>query len=413
MGFQRHHQVWAVMIFGWIANYMVRSGLSPILIPIRMELGLTYAQAGWIASALFYAYAAMLFPAGYLGDRIGRKIVLVLCTLWWAVFSLLTGWAGSFLGLFLMRFFTGIGQGSYFSNDRPIINAYTPKEQSGFGQSVSFIGLGTGMFLGYTLAGLISSAWGWRSVFYLFSIPSLIAACLIWKYIEEPKAIASPKDAPSTEIVSYSIVFQKKDLWMLYLGGIPGVYAVWMAGTWGPAIFNELGVKSLTVSSLLSSLVGISAIPGLLLTGWISDRMIRRNLGRKGLVAGEFILIAGMLFLLGAAVRFRWSPGTAAVILFFIGTFAWGHWGAFYALIADIVPQKIQGTCYGLTNSINFIGALVAPPFTGWVKDVSGSFEWGCHASALMMLAGAFCIAAIHPPFRLAPERPVASYRKG
>jgi len=188
---------------------------------------------------------------------------------------------------------------------------------------------------------------------------------------------------------------------------LPGVYAVWMAGTWGPAIFNELGVESLAFSSWLSSLVGISAIPGLLMTGWISDRLNRRNLGRKGVIVAEFILIAVFMSLMGAAVRFRWSPAAAAVILFGIGVFAWGHWGAYYTLIADIVPPKIQGTCFGLTNSINFIGALVAPPFTGWVKDVTGSFEWGCYTSALMILFGSIFIAAIHPPFSFKPEKPI------
>jgi len=173
MKWQYYHTVWTIMVFGWVANYMVRSGLSPVLIPIRKEFGLTYAEAGLVGSALFYAYVGILFPAGYIGDRVGRKIVLVICTFWWTAASVLTGFANSFLALFLSRFMTGIGQGSYFSNDRPIISAYTPREKTGLGQGISFIGLGTGMFLGYILAGLISSLLGWRYVFYLCLLPVL------------------------------------------------------------------------------------------------------------------------------------------------------------------------------------------------------------------------------------------------
>ncbi|MEW5908585.1 MAG: MFS transporter, partial [Thermodesulfobacteriota bacterium] len=366
MPWKEYHKVWGVMIFGWIANYMVRSGLAPVLIPIRQEMNLTYAQAGWIASALFYAYAGMLFPAGHLGDRFGRKMVLVVCTFWWAVSSVLTGFAESFAALFLFRFLTGLGQGSYFSNDRPIISHYTPKEKQGFGQSFSFIGLGTGMFLGYVLAGLISSSLGWRYVFYFFSLPSFAAGILILKYIKEPKSCVS-NSSNSRPQVPYSILFKKTDLWMLYIGGIPGVYAVWMAGTWGPAIFQELGVGTLAASSVLSGLIGISAIPGLLMTGWISDIMVKNNMGRKGLIGAQFCAIALLMLLMGAAIRLKWSPYWGAVIIFCIGFFAWGHWGAFYALISDIVPHHIQGTCYGFTNSVNFIGALIAPPMTGWI----------------------------------------------
>jgi hypothetical protein len=73
-----YHQVWLVMIFGWITNYLVRSALSPVLIPLMREFSLTYAQAGLLASAFFYAYALMQFPAGYLGDRFGKKRILIL-----------------------------------------------------------------------------------------------------------------------------------------------------------------------------------------------------------------------------------------------------------------------------------------------------------------------------------------------
>jgi MFS family permease len=407
MKWQYYHTVWTVMVFGWVANYMVRSGLSPVLIPIREEFGLTYAEAGLVGSALFYAYVGILFPAGYIGDRLGRKIVLVTCTFWWAAASVLTGLANSFTTLFLSRFMTGIGQGSYFSNDRPIISAYTPREKAGLGQGISFIGLGTGMFLGYILAGLISSLLGWRYVFYLFSIPSLIAALLILKVIKEPTGRGKNTNLPRRTEVPLSIIFRKRDLWMLYIGGIPGVYAVWMAGTWVPAMFRELGVESLAISALFASLLGISAIPGLTVTGYLSDKLGKRKLGRKGLIAVEFFLMGFFMFLMGLAVRQQWSALTGALIVFSFGFFVWGHWAAFYAIIADIVPKEVQGSCYGLTNSINFIGSLIAPPLTGWIKDVTSSFEWGCYLTVIIILIGAIFILGVSPPFRLEPEIPI------
>ena len=132
MKWKKYHTVWAIMIFGWVTNYMVRSSLSPLLIPILQEFKLTYAQAGILATAFFYAYTFMQFPAGYLGDRLGRKVVLIFCTSWWGLMSLCTGLAHSFASLFIFRFLTGVGEGAYFSNDRPIISAYTPERKSGF-----------------------------------------------------------------------------------------------------------------------------------------------------------------------------------------------------------------------------------------------------------------------------------------
>ena len=403
MKWERYHTVWMIMIFGWVTNYMVRSSLSPLLIPIRQEFKLTYAEAGILATAFFYAYTMMQLPAGHLGDRWGRRFVLVLCTSWWGFMSLLTGLAQSFFSLFAFRFLTGLGEGAYFSNDRPIISAYTPEKKRGLGQGISFIGLGTGMFFGVSLAGWISDLWGWRTVFLLFAFPSFLASFLIFRLIKEPprQNIAKSEDRR----VPYSLIFRSPDLWLLYLGGIPGIYALWVVGTWAPAMFQEIGVESLSRSSLYSSLLGISAIPGLTLTGLVSDWLVRRGKGRKGLIALEFFLIAFCMFFLGYGLKVKFSISTFLVVYFMAGFFIWGHWAAFYALLPDIVPYEILGTAYGLTNTIHFLGSLIAPWATGWIRDMTASFSWGLYLSAIFCVVGGILILCVSPAFRWRTEK--------
>ena len=154
--------------------YMVRVGMSPILVPIMEEFHLNYAQAGFLSSAVFWAYTSMQIPSGYMGDRWGRRRFLLLGTLSWSILCLLTGFVTSFALLFLVRFLTGMAEGTYFGNDRPIIAAYTPSEKMGMGQGISTMGMGFGMGFGILLAGQIAEWWGWRSVFILYAIPSII-----------------------------------------------------------------------------------------------------------------------------------------------------------------------------------------------------------------------------------------------
>jgi MFS family permease len=177
MPLQYYHQVWLVLIFGWVSNYMVRVALSPVLLPLMQEFSLSYAQAGLLASAVFYSYALMQFPAGYLGDRFGKKRILILCILGWGLCSLAMAAAASFAALLLVRFLTGLAQGTYFSNDRPIIAYYTPKEKAGIGQGISFMGLGLGMWLGILLAGWISDHWGWLTGLIKDATASFAFAC--------------------------------------------------------------------------------------------------------------------------------------------------------------------------------------------------------------------------------------------
>ena len=394
------------MVFGWVTNYMVRSSLSPLLIPILQEFKLTYAQAGILATAFFYAYTFMQLPAGHLGDRLGRKIVLVLCTSWWGLMSLFTGLVHSFASLFIFRFLTGVGEGAYFSNDRPIISAYTPEKKRGLGQGISFIGLGIGMFIGISLAGWISDLWGWRSVFILYAFPSFLASFLIYWVIKEPPRQES-KNSENVK-TSYSLIFKSRDLWLLYLGGIPAIYALWVVGTWAPAIFKEMGVESLARSSFYSSLLGISAIPGLAITGLVSDWLARKGKGRKGLIAIEFFMISLCMLALGYGLKVRMNIYLFTIFFFMAGFFIWGHWAAFYALLPDIVPYEILGTAYGLTNTIHFLGSLIAPWATGWVKDVTGSFSWGLYLAGIFCILGGILILAVGPAFRFEKERSIS-----
>ena len=45
--------VWTLLIYAWVANYMIRMALSSLLPPIMTELGLSYTRAGFLATAFF------------------------------------------------------------------------------------------------------------------------------------------------------------------------------------------------------------------------------------------------------------------------------------------------------------------------------------------------------------------------
>ncbi len=434
-----YQTVWVVVIFAWITNYLVRMGLSPVLVPIMREFHLTHSQAGLLATAFFFAYTFMQLPAGVLGDWIGKKTILVLAPLWWGLTSLGTGLAPTFGHLFLARFLTGVGQGTYFGNDRPVIAAYTPPEKMGFGQGVSFTGLGMGLAIGISLAGVIADQWGWRMVFFLFAIPSLLAGAINWWKIQEPPrqgGIRLPvwmwllllpfplallgglmADQPLLQwsslispaafllcLVGRQPGIRRGDLWLTYVAGIAPIYCLWVVGIWAPAMFIEIGVKELGRSSLLASLLGVSAIPALLLMGSASDRLARRGKGRKGLAALILMGMAVAMLLMGAAVEFRAHPFVLALLVFVAGFCIWGVWAPVFALLAEITPSEIQGTSFGMNNTINFIGSLVAPIATGWIKDVTGSFAGACYLAAAVGLAGAIVLSLVRPAFRWVRE---------
>ena len=159
--------VWLLLIFAWAANFVIRIGFSALLPSIMSELSLSYTRAGLLASAFFYAYVIMQIPSGLLGDRYGRRRILLLGLLGGALSAGLTGLAGSFAALFTARALTGAFQGSLFSNDRAIIATVTPPDRIGLGQGVSFAGPGLGLTAGLVIGGLLVEVLPWRTVMML------------------------------------------------------------------------------------------------------------------------------------------------------------------------------------------------------------------------------------------------------
>src|SRR5437867_13384767 len=111
-----YYAIWGLLIYAWVGNYLIRMALGALLPPIMQELALSYAEAGFLSTAFFYAYVAMLFPAGALGDRFGRKRMMIAGIALGALASVATGLAGSFVALFVARLLTGVSQGFLFSN---------------------------------------------------------------------------------------------------------------------------------------------------------------------------------------------------------------------------------------------------------------------------------------------------------
>jgi len=392
-----YHVVWLVLLFGWVANYMVRVAISPALIPMIQEFGINYATGGLLASFFFYGYSLMLMPAGYLGDRIGKKVVLTISSALWGVLSLLTSLASGFYELIVLRFLTGLAEGTYFGNDRPVIAAYTPKEKMAIGQGVSFTGLGLGFALGIVLGGLLTDLYGWRYAFLFLAIPPFIASALIGALIREPRIRKLAKRAPVSRLL------RSRDLWIMVFAGIPIIYAQWMVGTWAPAIFVEMGAGDVT-SSFFAALPGLAGVPGLLISGVISDRLVQRRRGRKALVATEMLFLALSLLLLGACLEYRLPLWIAIVAVLLSGFWNWGLWAPGYALFAELIPHQLMGTGFGLLNAVNFSGAFLAPWITGSIKDSTGSFAYGSYAAAGLVVLGAFTMLLIRPAFKAAPE---------
>ncbi|MEM0089872.1 MAG: MFS transporter [Nitrososphaerota archaeon] len=392
-GWKHHHTIWLTMILGWISIYMIRMAPSASLASIKHEFNLSYTEAGLLVTAYFYTYFPAQFPSGWMGDKFGRRRVLSLSSVLWGILSIFTALANNFHQLLATRMATGVAQGLYFGNDRPIVAAYTPKGSAGISQGISFIGIGLGTVLGMYLGGLITSLMGWRWMFIFFAIPSFIVSIMMFMLL---------KDVPSNGdngLRSFSELLRNRDFLLMCLAGIPCIYAFWVLATWAPTMFMEMGIGDIAMSSLLASIIGMAAVPSLISMGYLSDALKKRGIRRKLITVLDITLLSLFLFLFSYALSINSSPILLIAFYAVISLLYWGFIAPLYAMLQETVPSRLHGTAFGLMNGIHFTGSLISPWLTGLLRDLTGNFVWSIYIPATMLLFSSLIIASVSPAF--------------
>jgi sugar phosphate permease len=237
----------------------------------------------------------------------------------------------------------------------------------------------------------------WRAVFLVLMVLPLGSAVLIGRYVPEPPRSA-PGDAAG-RTPGLGTVLRHRNLWLLGLAGMSMNWTQWVIGTWGPALFAESGVRDLGRSALYASLLGVAALPGLFTMGRLSDRLHRRGIPRKTVMAAAILAMSGLTAALGAAVAVRAPAGVLGGLVFATSFFVWGAWPPAFALMSETFPARVMGFAFGLFNAICFGASLVAPYVTGFIRDGTGSFAGGCYfAAALALVAVPVTLAVRSEP---------------
>src|SRR5881409_1624569 len=130
--------------------------------------------------------------AGPIGDRVGRKPLLLASLTIFGLASLLSAFAGSLVVLTILRFFTGMGIGVAFPGAATLSGDYAPQRFRATMIMATFTGAPIGGFVCGQLAGLLLPSFGWPSVFLVGGVvPLLMVPALALWLPESPRFLAA------------------------------------------------------------------------------------------------------------------------------------------------------------------------------------------------------------------------------
>ncbi|MBC8290350.1 MAG: MFS transporter [Planctomycetes bacterium] len=120
--------------------YLDRFCVSFAIDYMRQDLDLTQAQAARFLGLFFWSYALAQVPAGWLSDRYGARIMLVIYILTWSAFTGVIGAAPSFFILMVGRLFCGLGQAGAYPTAASIVGRWMPTGARGSASAVVAMG---------------------------------------------------------------------------------------------------------------------------------------------------------------------------------------------------------------------------------------------------------------------------------
>jgi MFS family permease len=374
-----------------IVTYIDRVCISTAAGSITRELKLSTAQMGLIFSAFTIAYAAFEIPSGRLGDTIGPRTVLTRIVLWWSAFTMATGLVWNYVSMLIARFLFGAGEAGAFPNMSRSLSRWFPERERGMAHGVMFMGSRLGGAITPLVVTPILAYAGWRTSFWIFGTIGIVW-CVFWRrwFRDDP---AQHPDVNAAELIliqgtgaserhaelPLSGLFQLQLLWISLMYFCYG-YSLYFYLTWLPTYLKQVRGFSDSQTSVVHTLVLLTAAAASILGGRLTDVLVKRYGLRIGRSIGVVALPISGLALAGAAL----SPGNvAAAVLLAVAAGSGDLCLSTCWAICHDVGKDAAGTVTGCMNTLANIGGALSPLVVGYTVQ-----WWGSWVTPLLIAAG-------------------------
>lgn len=375
-----------MLFFTVVINYMDRSNLSVAVPLISEEFGLDTAQQGLLLSAFGWTYAAMQLPGGWLVDKVQPRLLYPICLVLWSVATIFMGMAGSFVALIVLRLAVGGFEAPAYPINNKVVTAWFPERERasaiGFYTSGQFIGLAllTPVLIWlqhalswhwvFVLTGAVGVVWGviWYLI-YRNPVDSKRANAAEVAYIRDGGglvSLGSDEEAakkPKLTRADFALVLGRRKLWGIYIGQFCLTSTLWFFLTWFPTYLVTYRQMDYIKSGFLTSLPFVAALVGVLLSGVLSDTMLKR--GASLGTSRKLPIITGLLLSM-SMIGAIFTDSTALVIMFMsIAFFGNGLASITWSLVSAMAPARLIGLTGGMFNFIGNLSSIATPIVIG------------------------------------------------
>jgi MFS transporter, SHS family, lactate transporter len=364
---------WIAAWLGWVLDAFDFTIFLLIMAPIAKDFNVPLVEVTAVFTITLWMRLVGATASGWLADRVGRKLPLMISIAWYSLANLLAGLAPTFWLLFLFRALLGIGMGAEWPAGAALAMEQWPQRSRGLMGSVLQSSWGLGGLLSSAAYGLLYDYIGWRGLLVLGVLPALLLV-YIRIYVKEPALWVENRRIQRTQKREVRLPLLSIFKWGMLFNTLTACW--WMASGFITA-YSQGGM----FPTYLQKEVGLSpafvALPVMLqslmfflsgfLWGWVADRVGRRWAlilpAICGIIVTPFYLLAH----------------DYAMIVFFFGLQGCFAGGGMYAqnptYLAERFPTEVRATAGGFCYHQGAIfGGLTAPILTFFAVNMHLGF---------------------------------------
>jgi MFS family permease len=364
MSIKRRWLILVVMAVMVTLGQFDKNAISVAAVPISQEFGFSPTEMGLIISCFFITYTGMNLLGGFIADAYGARRVAAVVTIFWSLFTGLTGFAWSLYSLLAIRFIFGAAEGAFPPTNSLIVAELFPVEKRGFPKSFITGSSALGIGAGAIAITYITHNFGWRNAFFFYCILGFCFSALFY-YVSKDMQRPVRTVGTQKQNVPFKEVFQVPLIWKILPIQFAGGAFMWGLNSWMPSYWMTVKGLKLTAMGFAAAIPMLVSAAFILFMGYALDKYLA---GKEKWVISFGALIAGIFTYLA----FVASSVTLGVVYMTVASICASLMVQTNLIcVIKYFPQHTIGAGAGLGNGASQLAGIITPTLLGYIITIS------------------------------------------
>ncbi len=354
-------QTFIACFLGWTLDALDFFLLTFVFSSVGKEFGRSIEQVTFAITVTLMMRPLGAFIFGWLGDRFGRRIPLMIDIVFYSIVELLTAFAPNFTVFLLLRALFGIGMGGEWGLGASLAMESLPTHTRGLFSGILQQGYAFGYLLAALVYWIVFPHFGWRGLFVVGALPALLVI-YIRAHVPESPVWERNRTSGQTSGTGLGRILREHWLLLIYAVLLMTAFNYMSHGTQDlyPTFLEKQRGFGVSEKSMITIVYAFGAIVGGAVVGFLSQRWGRRRCIILAAVCG-IILIPAWIF----------APATPLLIAggFLMQFMVQGAWGVVPVHLNELSPPDFRGTFPGLVYQLGNFAAAYAAQQQAWLAE--------------------------------------------